>query len=74
MPLTVVIGRVVHAAVTSAVSDGDPHDGGLPTVGKLRPLLGRNEWPTLGEVLDITRITHEDWPGHYREHYSPPTA
>jgi flavin reductase (DIM6/NTAB) family NADH-FMN oxidoreductase RutF len=69
---TVVMGRVVHAAVRTDVFDGDPHRGGLPAIDKLRPLarLGRNEWSTIGEVLDITRIPHREWPGHY----SPPTA
>jgi len=69
---TVVIGRVVHAAITTDVLDGDPREGGLPAIGKLRPLarLGRNEWSTIGEVLDITRIAYDQWPGHYR----PPTA
>ncbi|OLT11869.1 flavin reductase [Pseudonocardia sp. CNS-139] len=62
---TVVMGRVVHAAVDTDVFDGDPHAGGLPAVGKLRPLarLGRDEWSTIGEVLDITRISHREWPG-----------
>lgn len=65
---TVVIGRVVHAAVSTDVLDGDPHEGGLPAIGKLRPLarLGRNEWSRLGEVLEITRIRWDDWPGHFR--------
>jgi flavin reductase (DIM6/NTAB) family NADH-FMN oxidoreductase RutF len=69
---TVVIGRVVHAAVSPDVVDGDIRRGGLPSIDKLRPLarLGRNEWSTIGEVLDITRIPHDQWPGHY----SPPTA
>lgn len=69
---TVVIGRVVHAAVAAEVFDGDPHDGGLPAIGRLRPLarLGRDEWSTVGEVLEITRIRHADWPGHY----SPPES
>ena len=64
---TVVIGRVVHAAVATDVFDGDAHRGGLPTIDKLRPLarLGRDEWATIGEVLEITRIRHRDWPGHY---------
>jgi flavin reductase (DIM6/NTAB) family NADH-FMN oxidoreductase RutF len=64
---TVVMGRVVHAAVSTDVLDGDPREGGLPTIDKLRPLarLGRDEWATIGEVLDITRIPHRDWPGHY---------
>ena len=64
---TVVIGRVVHASIASAVFEDD-----LPDIAKLRPLarLGRNQWSTIGEVLDITRIPFRDWPGHY----SPPTA
>jgi flavin reductase (DIM6/NTAB) family NADH-FMN oxidoreductase RutF len=73
---TVVMGRVVHAAVDSDAFDGDPHHGGLPAIDKLRPLarLGRDEWATIGEVLDITRIPHREWPGHYADRYSPPTA
>ncbi len=69
---TVVIGRVVHAAVNADLFDGDPHDGGLPAIDRLRPLarLGRDEWSTIGEILEITRIPHREWPGHY----SPPTA
>jgi flavin reductase (DIM6/NTAB) family NADH-FMN oxidoreductase RutF len=69
---TVVIGRVLHAAVNTDLFDGDAHDGGLPTIDRLRPLarLGRDEWSTIGEILEITRIPHRDWPGHY----SPPTA
>ncbi len=68
---TVVIGRVLHAAVWSAVFDGDVRYGGLPAIEKLRPLarLGRNQWSTIGDVLDITRIPVSEWPGHY----SPPT-
>lgn len=64
---TVVIGRVVHAAVAADVLDGDPREGGLPAIGKLRPLarLGRNEWSTIGRVLEISRIAFDDWPGHY---------
>ncbi len=59
---TVVFGRVVHAAVRSDVLDGDH-----PDVERLRPLarLGRNQWATLGEVLEISRIPHKEWPGHY---------
>lgn len=69
---TVVIGRVVHASITTDVFDGDPHDGGLPTIAKLRPLarLGRDEWSGIGDLREITRIRYRDWPGHY----SPPTA
>ncbi|MHA6626181.1 flavin reductase family protein [Pseudonocardia sichuanensis] len=64
---TVVIGRVLHAAVAPDVFDADPHEGGLPAIGRLRPLarLGRDEWSTIGEVLDITRIPHREWPGHF---------
>jgi flavin reductase (DIM6/NTAB) family NADH-FMN oxidoreductase RutF len=59
---TLVFGRVVHAAVRSDVLD-DSH----PMVERLRPLarLGRNEWTTLGEVREISRIPHREWPGHY---------
>jgi flavin reductase (DIM6/NTAB) family NADH-FMN oxidoreductase RutF len=73
---TVVIGRVVHAAVAPDVFDGDPERGGLPAIGKLRPLarLGRDEWSTIGEVLTISRIPHREWPGHFAARYSPPTA
>lgn len=69
---TVVIGRVVHASISADVLDDDVHQGGLPAIDKLRPLarLGRDEWSTIGEVLRIRRIPHEQWPGHY----SPPTA
>jgi flavin reductase (DIM6/NTAB) family NADH-FMN oxidoreductase RutF len=58
----VVFGRVVHAAVDSAViTDGHPQ------VEHLRPLarLGGNEWSTIGEVREIPRIRFEDWPDHY---------
>jgi len=67
---TVVIGRVLHAAVAPDVFDGDPHEGGLPAIGRLRPLarLGRDEWSTIGDVLDITRIPHREWPGHFTAH------
>ncbi|WP_329181713.1 flavin reductase family protein [Streptomyces sp. NBC_01477] len=55
---TVVFGRVVHAAVSEAVlTDGHPD------VHKLRPLarLGKDEWSTLGEVLEIKRISFQQW-------------
>ena len=67
---TIVIGRVVHGVVDPDVLDGDLAGGGLPAIDKLRPLarLGRNQWSTIGEVLDITRIPVDEWPGHY----SPP--
>ncbi|NYH55468.1 flavin reductase (DIM6/NTAB) family NADH-FMN oxidoreductase RutF [Nocardiopsis arvandica] len=52
---TVVLGRVVRAAVDEAVLvDGHP-DAAL-----LRPLarLGRNEWSTLGEVRALDRVPY----------------
>ncbi len=66
---TVVIGRVLHAAIDKAVW---ADDGRLPAIERLRPLarLGRDEWSTIGEVRTITRIPYGRWPGHY----SPPTA
>ena len=59
---TVVIGRVRHLAIDSAVLDGDH-----PEITRLRPLarLGKDEWSTIGEVRTITRIRYPDWPGHY---------
>lgn len=55
---TVVFGEVVHAAVSEAVLDG-----GHPDVRKLRPLarLGKDEWGTLGEILEIKRIPLSEW-------------
>ena len=60
----VVYGEITHAAVRSDVLD----DAGHPRIESLRPLsrLGLNEWGTLGEVKEITRIPAQDWPGHYR--------
>jgi flavin reductase (DIM6/NTAB) family NADH-FMN oxidoreductase RutF len=57
---TVVFGQVVHAAVSEAVLID-----GLPEIHRLRPLarLGKDEWGTLGEVLEIKRIRYQDWPG-----------
>jgi flavin reductase (DIM6/NTAB) family NADH-FMN oxidoreductase RutF len=56
---TVVFGRVVHAAVSEAVLDGDH-----PDVRQLRPLtrMGRDEWATVGEILEIKRIPLAEWP------------
>ncbi|MFG2372084.1 flavin reductase family protein [Streptomyces sp. NPDC048504] len=56
---TVVFGRVVHLAIDETVL----HDG-HPEVTRLRPLarLGKDEWSTLGEVLDLRRIRYADWP------------
>jgi flavin reductase (DIM6/NTAB) family NADH-FMN oxidoreductase RutF len=57
---TVVFGRVVYAAVADAVLDGTH-----PDVRKMRPLarLGKDEWGTTGDVLEIARIRYADWPG-----------
>lgn len=59
---TVVFGRVVHAVVSAEVLVE-----GRPEVRRLQPLsrLGADEWGTHGEVRDITRIRHAEWPGHY---------
>lgn len=60
---TVVIGRVRHLAIDAAVMDGDH-----PDIHRLRPLarLGKDEWSTIGEVREISRIPYQQWPGHYR--------
>ncbi len=59
---TVVFGRVVHAVVSE-----DALEDGRPAVRRLRPLsrMGANEWGSHGEIRDITRIPHAQWPGHY---------
>jgi flavin reductase (DIM6/NTAB) family NADH-FMN oxidoreductase RutF len=60
---TVVMGRVVHAAVSEdAIRDG------RPAVDLLRPTsrLGGNEWADVGEITEIARIGYHEWPGHYR--------
>ncbi|HET9074919.1 MAG TPA: flavin reductase family protein [Solirubrobacteraceae bacterium] len=59
---TVVMGRVVHAAVSEAVLRN-----GRPAIDLLNPIsrLGANEWGELGEIREITRIGYEQWPGHY---------
>jgi flavin reductase (DIM6/NTAB) family NADH-FMN oxidoreductase RutF len=64
---TVVIGSVLHAAIDADTFDGGVTEGGLPRIDALRPLarLGRDEWSTIGEVREITRIRHADWPGHF---------
>ena len=69
---TVVIGRVVHAAIDEDVFDEDTGHGSLPAIERLKPLarLGRNQWSTIGELKEITRIANAQWPGHY----SPPSS
>ncbi|WP_299166879.1 flavin reductase family protein [uncultured Arthrobacter sp.] len=59
---TLVLGEVVHAAISEHVLDGDH-----PRADLLKPLsrLGRNEWGTLGDVRQIDRIRLQDWPGSF---------
>ncbi|NIK54531.1 flavin reductase [Kribbella shirazensis] len=59
---TLVIGQVRHLAIDAAMMDD-----GHPEVRRLRPLarLGKDEWTTLGEVREISRIRYSDWPGHF---------
>jgi flavin reductase (DIM6/NTAB) family NADH-FMN oxidoreductase RutF len=54
---TMVLGRVVHAAVHTDVLAED----GLPAVDRLSPVsrLGRNEWGVHGEVKRIDRVPYE---------------
>ena len=61
---TVVMGRVVHAAI-----DEDVLVDGRPAIERLAPLarLGANEWATIGDIREITRIGYREWPGHYRK-------
>nr|WSY56427.1 flavin reductase family protein [Streptomyces sp. NBC_00886] len=56
---TVVFGRVIHIAIDETVL-ADDH----PEITRLRPLarLGKDEWSTLGDVLDLRRIRYADWP------------
>ena len=52
----VVFGKLVHIAIDEAVMvDGHPE------IEKLQPLarLGKNEWSTIGEILEIKRIPYE---------------
>jgi flavin reductase (DIM6/NTAB) family NADH-FMN oxidoreductase RutF len=65
---TVVIGRVLHAAVDEDVYAEDGRGHSLPAIDKLRPLarLGGDEWSRIGEILTISRIRHAEWPGHYK--------
>lgn len=59
---TLVIGQVRHLAIDASMLDGNH-----PEVRRLRPLarLGKDEWSTLGEVREISRIRYADWPGHF---------
>lgn len=53
----VVVGRVVHLAVAEDVLVTDERGHRLPDARRLDPMtrLGRNEWGTLGEVLEMDR-------------------
>ncbi|WP_407554799.1 flavin reductase family protein [Streptomyces sp. Pv4-95] len=57
---TVVFGRVVHAVVSD-----DVMVDGHPEISRLKPLsrLGKDEWGTMGEVRELSRIRHADWQG-----------
>lgn len=59
---TLVIGQVRQLSIDAAMMED-----GHPEVRRLRPLarLGKDEWSTLGEVREISRIRHSDWPGHF---------
>jgi flavin reductase (DIM6/NTAB) family NADH-FMN oxidoreductase RutF len=61
---TVVMGRVVHAVV-----DEEVLEDGRPAIDRLRPLsrLGGNEWATIEQVREISRIAYREWPGHYKK-------
>ena len=54
----VVFGRVLAVSVfESAVRDGRPRIEQLDPVAR----LGGNEWTTLGEILEIRRISYRRW-------------
>ncbi|WP_288797494.1 flavin reductase family protein [uncultured Arsenicicoccus sp.] len=57
---TVVIGAVQHVAVDEDVLDLSRPDGPHARIRDLAPLarLGRDEWGTVGEVLEIKRIPY----------------
>ncbi|MFE7780429.1 flavin reductase family protein [Streptomyces nigrescens] len=57
---TVVFGRVVHAVVAQ-----DVLVDGHPEIARMKPLsrLGKDEWGTVGDVREISRIRHADWQG-----------
>lgn len=59
-----VFGEVVHLAASRDVLADD----GLPDARAVAPLsrLGRSEWGTLGEVIDLPRIRYDDWRGGTR--------
>ncbi len=54
-----VFGEVVHLAARPGVLAAD----GLPDARAVDPLarLGRAQWSTLGELIDLPRIRYDDW-------------
>jgi flavin reductase (DIM6/NTAB) family NADH-FMN oxidoreductase RutF len=54
-----IFGEVLHIAAARSVLAGD----GLPDARAVAPLarLGRAEWSTLGELIDLPRIRYDDW-------------
>ena len=54
-------------SVLLAVIHPDALVDGRPEVRELKPLsrMGANEWGTHGDIREITRIRHAEWPGHY---------
>lgn len=54
-----VFGEVVHVAARKDVLAAD----GLPDARAVDPLarMGRSEWSTLGDVIDLKRIRWDDW-------------
>ena len=59
----VVFGRVKLVAIDEAVLTD-----GRPDIHKLAPLArlgGPTDWSEIGEILRISRIDPDDWPGHY---------
>jgi flavin reductase (DIM6/NTAB) family NADH-FMN oxidoreductase RutF len=54
-----VFGEVLHIAAAA----GALADDGLPDAAAVAPLarLGRAQWSTLGEIIDLSRIRYDDW-------------
>jgi flavin reductase (DIM6/NTAB) family NADH-FMN oxidoreductase RutF len=54
-----VFGEVLHIATAAGVLASD----GLPDAAAVAPLarLGRAQWATLGEIIDLKRIRYDDW-------------
>jgi flavin reductase (DIM6/NTAB) family NADH-FMN oxidoreductase RutF len=54
-----VFGEVLHIAAAA----GALADDGLPGAAAVAPLarLGRAQWSTLGEIIDLSRIRYDDW-------------